>query len=537
MSLRWYKHEISLSCVSSVRRYASGSKTKLDECCTGNSRSEDCLNNDIRPIPPRSSRYGKRKQNILRNRAPISIETYTSIVSRQNASPTTALSTAATGSSSKVTVPSITTNIPSTTANTPDAKAIAPDTAASTPDVKASTPDPAASTPDVKASTLDMPASRPDVPASTPDIPASTPTMVADIPIIEADAPTIVATVSSVAVTTPSIATATSVPSIVSTTGGSRSYLSNTSPPSASATATTNAFPHSRIALIAGASGGGFVVALLVAAILFFWLHTRRSRQQHQRTFDRRMSEPGMIQKQLAQHPNATKGTVLRPSSASCADPSPESSHHVTLQRRTPRTPSRSARSLIQPPTTPSYSSQRPSSSTSSSPSSANSWPLRTMSRSHSHAHSSAHNDSAARLAGATVDLHPYRHYSAEHFHLPESPAGPFNAWKASQPPDDAHVRPEDLWRKSIGIFELETPITPEAYDAATSRKPSLTARPSASRGRSYEHSETDSRKSSVVSDPETVHSNVPAVPVPVMVGGPGPRAWNTHRKSSSSGV
>lgn len=503
MSLRWSKRESHLSCSPGARWYVCDSNTEIVGCCMRNPCSEGCLDDDIRPFASRIDQHEIQRRNPLRDRAPESIVTNTSPSSRQNASPTTLLIIAATRSDSAVTTPSI---------------------VASTLGVVANTPSTTVNTPDIVA----------DIPSIATD----TPTILPTAPSIVADTPTVLPTAPSILAATSIIATDTSntiaTSSLSSATGASNSRLSNISSPSASANATTNAFPRSRIALIAGASGGGFVFALLVAVILFFWLHTRRSRQQHQRTFDRRMSEPDMIQKQLMRHPIAARGKTPLPLSASDADASPGSLHRMTLQHASPRTPSRSARSLNEPPTPSCYferPSDSPSSSLSSSPSSANSWPLRTISQSHSYS------NSTTGLASADIDLHPYRHYSAEHFHLPESPAGPLNAWKTSQPPDGPHVRPEDLWRKSIGVFELETPISPEAHDAATSRKLSIMSRPSTSRYSSFEPGETDSRTSSVGSELGNVHPDVPAAPPPVLVGTTGPRTWNTHRKSSSSGI
>ena len=79
--------------------------------------------------------------------------------------------------------------------------------------------------------------------------------------------------------------------------------------PSASQAPSSAASHRSRIALIAGTSGGGFLVALLIGVILFFWLHTRKSRKEHQLTFERRISEPGMIQKPLVRHSIAAQST------------------------------------------------------------------------------------------------------------------------------------------------------------------------------------------------------------------------------------
>lgn len=98
------------------------------------------------------------------------------------------------------------------------------------------------------------------------------------------------------------------IPSSAATT--STTYKTATVLSSPSQTPSSTLSHRSRIALIAGTSGGGFLLALLIGVILFFWLHTRKSRREHQRTFERRISEPGMMQKPLVRHSIATQQSM-----------------------------------------------------------------------------------------------------------------------------------------------------------------------------------------------------------------------------------
>lgn len=87
---------------------------------------------------------------------------------------------------------------------------------------------------------------------------------------------------------------------------GIRDYTSttaNVSSPTSSTNATAASSNQPNVALIAGASAGGFVLLLLFGIIIFFWMHTQKSRRHHNRTFERRLSDPKdageMSQKQL----------------------------------------------------------------------------------------------------------------------------------------------------------------------------------------------------------------------------------------------
>jgi hypothetical protein len=81
------------------------------------------------------------------------------------------------------------------------------------------------------------------------------------------------------------------------------SALSNEPSPSSSTAPTTTPPNRPNVAVIVGVSVGSFVLLLLIGIIVFFWIHTQRSRHHHNRTFERRLSDPGdgaeMSQKQL----------------------------------------------------------------------------------------------------------------------------------------------------------------------------------------------------------------------------------------------
>ncbi|KAF2440550.1 hypothetical protein P171DRAFT_489255 [Karstenula rhodostoma CBS 690.94] len=239
------------------------------------------------------------------------------------------------------------------------------------------------------------------------------------------------------------------------------STSSNESSPSSSTNTTAAPSNHPNIAAIAGAAAGGFVFLLLVGIIIFFWLHTQKSRRHHNRSFERRVSDPGdggeMAPKQL-----------LRISIV--AEAAPHSWHQRTASHV-----------YISPTTT-------------------------TERR-------------ASQHASRNIDADPdtYRHYSAEDFRLPQSPAA--TVWKTSHRPTTW-----DLTRRSIGTFELDSPLTPEEYSTATSRKSSVVS----SLG-------SASRKSSLKSGVSSMRETVPVPPLPPPPAATG--AWDTHRRSASTGV
>lgn len=215
----------------------------------------------------------------------------------------------------------------------------------------------------------------------------------------------------------------------------------------------------------------------------------------------------------------------------------PASPSHSHSDRSASRRPSLAKATFVFP-STPTPAARR---SLSSSSPPVNPWPIRTTSRSTSspsnpwplQTPSHSHMNSTPMDTIPQADPYTYRHFSAENFRLPDSPASPFNTWKTSHQPDMPQVRPEDLWRKSIGTFELDSPVSPEAYSAATTRNGSLASRPSTSRNGSLAHASTVSRQSSRGSEFEVSEPDVPAVPPAVM----GLGTWDTHRKSLSSGT
>lgn len=264
------------------------------------------------------------------------------------------------------------------------------------------------------------------------------------------------------------------------------STLSHESSPSSSTTATaapSNNRPN--VAAIAGAAAGGFVFLLLVGIVLYFWLHTHKSRRHHNRTFDRRSSDPRdareMAQKQLVRVSIAAEGK------SPAVDTIPVAHLINVAAVAAPHTRhQRTASHIYISPTT-------------------------------------ATERRASQHASRNIDADPstYRHYSAEDFHLPQSPA---TAWKTSHRPTTW-----DLTRRSIGTFELDSPLTLEAYGAAMPRNSSVVS----SLG-------SGSRKSSLKSGVSSLRGtggvhvpSVPPVPPPPAATG----AWDTHRRSVSTGV
>ncbi|KAL5465439.1 hypothetical protein PMIN06_000599 [Paraphaeosphaeria minitans] len=232
--------------------------------------------------------------------------------------------------------------------------------------------------------------------------------------------------------------------------------------PSATATAAPSGRPN--IASIAGAAAGGLVFLLLAGIIVFFWIHTQKSRRHHKRTFERRSSELGDAG-EMGQKQLVRVSVV--------AEASPHSAH--------PRHQRTASHIYISPTTT-------------------------TERRASQHA-----------SRDVNADPSTYRHYSAEDFRLPQPPA---TVWKTSHRPTTW-----DLTRRSIGMFELDSPLTPEEYSAATSRKSSEVS----SLG-------SGSRKSSLKSGVSSMRETVPVPPVyppPAATGA----SWDTHRRSASTGI
>jgi hypothetical protein len=103
------------------------------------------------------------------------------------------------------------------------------------------------------------------------------------------------------------------------------SILSNEPSPSSSTAAGTTPSNRPNVAVIVGISAGGFVFLLLIGIIVFFWIHTQKSRHQHNRTLERRLSDPGdcgeMSQKQLLRIAIVAESRLSRSSCHSTFNP------------------------------------------------------------------------------------------------------------------------------------------------------------------------------------------------------------------------
>ncbi|KAJ4286327.1 hypothetical protein N0V90_013361 [Kalmusia sp. IMI 367209] len=197
--------------------------------------------------------------------------------------------------------------------------------------------------------------------------------------------------------------TVTNTPSPISTTSSSASP---------SATATASASNHRNIAVIGGAAGGGFCVALLIGVIVFFWLHTRKSRRQHQRGFDRRLSDSSdrrsLVGKTQARHLEMAQGNA---------------------------TPNWAA--LVAQVPNPGLS---PAS------------PVHARQTEHQAYHTDFPIDSGVPYR--------YKHYSADDFGFPERNSSLPDVWKTSHRPHASSLFPAE----TPGAFELESPVSPQSY-------------------------------------------------------------------------